>query len=99
MIIDPPDSSPSKNIYASHCTKVVLKAPYSGTNYSVILKPKTSLNTLYHIITKMELAKQNDNTVTFDYYYSIRRGKKIIMVAGMNIKALHMVSNIDLSKL
>jgi len=81
------------HVYTTECFKLVLKEPYSGNNYSVTFKPKTSLNTLYYVITKMELAKQNDSTITFNHYYSIRKGNRIIMTVGMNVKAVEMVSN------
>ena len=41
----------------------------------------------------MELAKLDDDTITFNYYHSIKKGKKITMVVGMNMKALFMVSD------
>lgn len=92
-IIDPQDSHEDEDIYVAQCSKLVLKESYNGNNYSVVFKRKTSLNHLYHVITKMELTKLSDKTLTFNYYYSIRKGNKIIMVAGMNIKALNMVSS------
>ena len=92
-IIDPPDLEKPKDVYIAGCSKLVLKQPYHGTNYSIIFKHKTSLNTLYHVITKMELTKLSDNTITFNYYYSVKKGNKIIMVAEMNDKGLHMVSH------
>ena len=92
-IIDPQDFGEVKDVYIGDCSKLVLKEPYHGNNYSVIFKRKTSLNTLYHIITKMELAKLSDDTITFTYYHSIKKGKKITIVVEMNIKALHMVSD------
>ena len=88
-----PQTFETKNVYVGDCSKLVLKEPYHGENYSVTFKRKTSLNTLYYVITKMELAKLDDNTLTFNYYHSIKKGKKIVMVVGMNIKALHMVSD------
>jgi len=92
--IDPHSSDEIEDVhvYATDCFKLVLKEPYSGNNYSITFKPKTSLNTLYYVITKMELAKLNDSTITFNYYHSIRKGKKVIMIVGMNAKALHMVN-------
>ena len=41
----------------------------------------------------MELAKLSDDTITFNYYHSIKKGKKLTMVVEMNIMALHMVSD------
>ena len=92
-VIDPQDFDETKDVYVGDCFKLVLNEPYHGSNYSIILKRKTSLNALFYIITRMELAKLNDSTLTFNYYHSIKKGKKIIMVVGMNIKALHVVSN------
>ena len=86
------DETEDVHVYATDCFKLVLKEPYTGNNYSITFKPKTSLNTLYYVITKMELAKQNDSTITFNYYHSIRKGNSIIMTVGMNKKALDMVS-------
>ena len=91
--VDPPDLNKPKNVHTADCFKLVLKQPYHGSNYSVVFKRKTSLNTLYYVITKMELAKLNDSNITFNYYYSIKKGNKIIMAVEMNIKALHMVIN------
>ena len=93
IIIDPQGSGEAEVVYIADCSKLVLKEPYYGSNYSIVFKHKTSLNTLYHVIAKMELAKLNDDTLTFNYYYSIKKGNQIIMVAGMNNKALQMVSS------
>ena len=92
-IIDPPDVDEPKDVYIAGCSKLVLKELYNGSNYSIILKHNTSLNTLYHVITKMELAKLNDSTITFNYYYySVKKGNRVVMVAEMNGKGLHLVS-------
>ena len=82
---------PRSHVDPIDCPKLVLKESYHGHNYSITFRRKTTLNTLYWIITKMELAKLNDGTIKFNYYHSIRKGKKIIMVAEMNQQALHMV--------
>ena len=93
-MIDPQSSSDAEDVYIAECSKLVLNEPYHGNNYSIVFKRKTSLNYLYHVITKMELAKlSNDSTVTFNFYYSIKKGNQIIMVAEMNNKALQMVSS------
>ena len=94
-IIDPPVFGKAENeyVYAGDCFKLVFNQPYHGNNYSIIFKRRTTLNTLYHIITKMELAKLDDSNLTFNHYYTMRKDKKIIMAARMNIKALNMVSN------
>ena len=94
-VINPAQSSDEAgDLNATGCFKLVHKEPYSGNNFSVIFKPKSSLNTLYRVITKMEVAKLNDNTVTFDFFYAMKKGNKIIMVVGMNIKALKIVSTL-----
>ena len=84
---------PKSHIDPINCSKLVLKESYHGHNYSITFRRKTSLNTLYWIITKMEIAKLSDSTINFNYHHSIKKGKKIIMVAEMNQKALHMVSD------
>ena len=83
----------SEDLHAAECFKLVLNEPYNGSNYSVTFKGNISLNTLYRVITKMELAKLSDNTLSFNYYHSIRKGKRMTMIVRMNIKALHMVSD------
>ena len=92
-MIDPQGSGDVEDVYIAECSKLILNEPYHGNNFSVVFKRKTSLNTLYHVITKMELAKLSDDTVTFNFYYSIKKGTQIIMVVGMNNKALKMVSS------
>ena len=96
-VIDPQGSGmgsgEADDVYATDCFKLVLNEPYHGSNYSVTFKSNASLNTLYHVITKMELTKLSDSTINFEYYYSINKSNKISMVVGMNIKALHIVSD------
>lgn len=74
------------------CPKLTTDESHSGNDYSVAFKPKTITSDLYNIINKMELAGQNDDTLSFKYHYSIRRGKQYFIVAAMNTKALEMVS-------
>ena len=95
-----PQSSgePEDKIYITDCPKLVLKEPnYSGTNYTVTFKPKTTLDTLYHVITILELAKLTDNTITFSFYYAARKGSKISMAVEMNTKAIEMVRKYSLA--
>lgn len=92
-VILPHTSDESEDNHAGGCFKLVLKKPYHGNNYSVIFKPKTSLNDLYYVVTKLQLAKLHNSTIIFNFYYSIKKGNKIIMVVGMNTKAIKMVSN------
>lgn len=95
-IIDPQGSGmgsgEAEDVYALDCFKLVLSESYHGSNYSVTFKRKSSLNTLYRVITQMELAKLNDSTINFEYYHSIKKGNQLTMAVGMNLKALNMVS-------
>ena len=88
--IDPPVDD--KDVYPADCFKLVGNESHHNNNYSVTLKRKASANTVYHITTKMELAKLSDDTLSFKYYYSIRKNHQITMAVEMNIKALQMVS-------
>ena len=93
ITIAPQGSDETKDTYTTNCSKLVLKEPYHGSNYSVAFKPKSSPDTLYYVIAKLELQKLNDDTLTFHYYYSIKKGNKMVMVVEMNNKALQMVSS------
>ena len=79
-----------KNVHTVDCPKL-LKEPYNGTNYTVVFKQKATLNTLYYVITKIELAKQNDDALDFTFYYAARKRNKIFMIVEMSIKALEKV--------
>ena len=95
-----PQSSgePEDKIHITDCPKLVLKEPYyNGTNYTVTFKSKTTLDTLYHVITILELAKLTDNTITFSFYYAARKGNKISMAVEMNTKAIEMVRKYSLA--
>ena len=74
------------------CPKLNLDESHTGNDYSIAFKPKTSSANLFYIITKMELANQNDDALSFKYRYSVRKGKQFFMLVRMNIKALEMVS-------
>ena len=75
------------------CPKFIPDESHStSSEYSIRLQPKTSANILYHIVTSMTLASQNDDTIDFKYHHSIRRGRELLMLARMNIKAVEMVS-------
>ena len=75
------------------CPKFIHDESQSTKNeYSIGFRPKTSTTHLYHIITRMAMASQNDNAIDFRYHYSIRKGRELFMLARMNIKALEMVS-------
>ena len=90
--VDAPVDDKAEDVYPAGCFKLVVNEPDHNTNYSVTLKRKASANALYHIITKMELAKLSDDTLSFKYYYSLRKSHQITMAVKMNIKALQMVS-------
>ena len=96
-IIDPQSSGIGsgevEDVYIGDCFKLDLKEPYHGNNYSVTFKRKTSLDTFHDVVAKMKLAALNDDVIDFTYYFSIRKDNQIIMVVGMNVKALHMVSD------
>ena len=74
------------------CPKLILDGSQPGNDYSIAFKPKTTTRKLYHIIIKMQLAKQSDDTISFKYHYSVRKGKQYYMITEMNAKALEMVS-------
>ena len=75
------------------CPKLILDESHgSGNTYSITFQPKTTTTNLYRIITNMEMTQQNDDTFSFKYYYSIRRGKQFSMIVEMNTKALETVS-------
>ena len=88
-----------EEVHNANCSKLLIKRPFSGNNYSIIFKRKASSNTLMHVITKMDLLKINDSSFIFQFYYAIRRRNKIIMIAGMNNKAIEIVSNQNVNNL
>lgn len=96
-IIDPQSSvvgsGEAKDAYIGDCFKFDLKQPYHGNNYSVTFKRKTSLDKFHSVVAIMKQAKPSNDVIDFTYCYSIRKDNQIIMVVGMNIKALHMVSD------
>ena len=89
--VDPQGPNESEDVYTTNCSKLILKEPYHGNNYTITFKRKTSLNVMFDVITELELAELSDNTLTFNYHYSMKKGRKITMVVEMNIKALQMV--------
>ena len=93
VTIDPQGSDENEHAYSASCSKLVLKEPYHGNNFSVVFKRKASPDTLYHVIATMELQKLSDDTVTFIFYYSITKRNQTVLVVGMNNKALQMVSS------
>ena len=96
-IIDPQSSGlgsgEAEDAYTGDCFKLDLKQPYHGNNYSVTFKRTTLLDMFHSVVAKMKQAKLSNDAIDFTYYYSIRKDNQIIMVVGMNSKALHMVSD------
>ena len=92
-VVLPEGSGDSETVNTINCPKLILDESYSsGNKYSITFQPRTTTINLYNVITDMEMAQQNDDTLSFKYYYSIRRGKQFSMVAEMNTRALEMVS-------
>ena len=74
------------------CSKLILTEPYTGENYSIVLKPRASTTDLYKIISRVEIEKLNDESLSFTHHYATRRGKLITITVTMNTKALELVS-------
>ena len=70
------------------CSKLILTEPYNGEEYSIILKRRASTTDLYNIISRIEIEKLNDESLSFIYHHATR---KALMVT-MNTKALELVS-------
>ena len=73
------------------CSKLILTEPYTGENYSIVLKPRASTTDLYNIISRVEIEKLNDESLSLTYHYATRRGKSIAIIVTMNTKALELV--------
>ena len=73
------------------CSKLILTEPYTGEDYSIVLKSKTSTTDLSNIISKMEQEKLNDEDLSITFHYATRRGRAIKLVVTMNTKALELV--------
>ena len=74
------------------CSKLILTEPYTGEDYSIVLKPRASDTDLYNIISRVEIEKLNDESLSFTYHYATRRGQSITINVTMNTKALELVS-------
>jgi len=74
------------------CSKLILTEPYTGEDYSIVLKPRTSITDLYNIISRIEIEKKSNEGVSFNYHYTARRGAALKLIVTMNIKALELVS-------
>ena len=74
------------------CSKLILTEPYTGEDYSIVLKPSASNTDLYNIISNMEQEKLNDDAVFFKYRYAARRSTSLTLRIMMNVKALELVS-------
>jgi len=75
------------------CPKPILTEPYTGENYSIVLKRRASTTDLLNMITKIDVEKMSDKSLFLEYLYAIRKGKFITVVVTMNIKALELVSS------
>ena len=75
-----------------NCSKLILTEPYTGEDYSIVLKPRTSTTDLYNIISRAEIEKLNDESLTLDYHYATRKKEVITIRVTMNVKALELVS-------
>ena len=77
------------------CSKLILTEPYTASNtsedYSIVLKPRTSTTDLYNIISRIEIEKLNDDSLSFNYQHSTKKGNTIRMIVTMNTKALKLV--------
>ena len=73
------------------CSKLILTGPYNGENYSIVLKSRASTTDLYNIISRVEIEKLNDKSLSFTYHHATRRGKAIEMIVTMNTNALKLV--------
>jgi len=74
------------------CSKLILTEPYNGEAYFIVLKPRTSTTDLYNIISRLEIEKMDDETVSFKYHYAARRGASLKLMMTMSVKALELVS-------
>ena len=74
------------------CSKLILTEPYTGEDYSIVLKSRASTTDLYNIISRVEIEKLNDKSLSFSYHHAERKGRVIRLIVTMNIKALELVS-------
>ena len=74
------------------CSKLILSEPYIGEDYSILLKSRASTTDLYNIISRVEIEKLNDKSLSFSYHHAERKRKAIRLVVTMNIQALELVS-------
>jgi len=73
------------------CSKLILTEPYSGEEYSIVLKPRTSTTDMYNIISRIEIEELNDESLFFNYNHSVRMGETLTIIVTMNNKALNLV--------
>jgi len=73
------------------CPKLILTEPYSGEDYSIVLKPSASSTDMENIISKADIEKLKDESISFTYHHAARRGKAIEMNVTMNTNALKLV--------
>ena len=74
------------------CSKLILTEPYTGEDYFIVLKPRISITDMYNIISRVEIEKLNDESLSFNYHHATRKGKVITLVVTMNVKSLELVS-------
>ena len=74
------------------CSKLILTEPYNGEDYSIVLKRRASTTDLYNIISRIEIEKLNDESLSFIYHHATRKAKVITLIVTMNTKALELVS-------
>jgi len=77
------------------CSKLILTEPYGGEKYSIVLKPRASFTDLENIISRVDVEKLNDESISFTYHHATRRGKVTEMIVTMNSNALKLVCNCD----
>ncbi|XP_065911835.1 uncharacterized protein [Dysidea avara] len=73
------------------CSKLILTEPYTGEDYSIVLKSRASTTDLSNIISKMEQEKLSDEDLSITFHYATRRGRAIKLVVTMNTKALELI--------
>ena len=74
------------------CLKLILTEPYNGEDYSIVLKSRASSTDMENIISRADVEKLNDESLSFTYHHAVRRGKAIEMIVTMNTNALKLVS-------
>ena len=76
------------------CPKLILTEPYNGEDYSIVLKSRASFNDMGNIISRVDVEKLKNESLSFTYHHAARRGKIIEMSVTMNTNALKLVCNV-----